>query len=628
MSAVVVHTRRLGRAHNIGRCHQHQPSLRQHRRRSGFPAAPLLLQPSTITRCASTVRQELQLQPSAISFLTDVEGDGAYFDRFVRNSKLLEFRSTTPSYGRGGASNSRFQWNMGEWDEGFFPYDKEVVFRDSGDDNSMLVYGGDVWDKGGADLYVLRQLLSLQRRYPNRVHFLMGNRDINKMRIVDELGVGHDADEIRLPRHDGVYWLNRRLREGLPPDIDNRVPSENAAERLKWILRRTMGSVDAFELRRKELARERIAIANGMPVSPTDGDAEGVSVTDEEVAWSYIRSCNPASGIMSQYLARAKLSIRFGPVLYLHGALPLVTSDDESSLSYPAPWRKPNNDDATKTTCASLTEWIADLNAFASDQVLGWREYHKYCQGYPSQDCLCEVWATEGGYANTTLAGEMFGALMQYSMNTLPDRTRTNSCVYNSWMKNGLPREDLFGSDEAREKLRQLFQREGLQVIISGHQPVGDAPWPIQLARDGEAKTLWIIPSDTSFSGDTKFVTLDGFDCKESASLGRGSATSGRGEVAVSETLVQFGQTTGHVESVTMHGVLSDGTRYESNNIMNAGDEINQRIGFKIGRAEFRPDVSEDAKEGTFWVKGKVGDDLLVSSGEGFNVRNAYIKAS
>ena len=97
--------------------------------------------------------------------------------------------------------------------------------------------------------------------------------------------------------------------------------------------------------------------------------------------------------------------------------------------------------------------------------------------------------------------------------------------------------------------------------------------------------------------------------------------------VTLSETLVQFGQTTGHVESVTIHGVLSDGTRYESNNIVNDGDEINQRIGLRIGRAKFGDDAS-NAKEGTFWAKGQVNNDLLVSSGEGFNVRNAYIKAS
>ena len=172
---------------------------------------------------------------------------------------------------------------------------------------------GDLWDKGGADLYVLRQLLSLHRRYPNRVHFLMGNRDINKMRIVDELGTcDNDGDSSSdndgtLPTHEGVYWLRDTVCSDLPADPESSVPSNSAAERLKWMLRKTMGSADAFELRRSELKNERIAIMNKTSASPTSRsdhtsiDCEiAMMVTDDEVARSYILSCHPVSGIMSQ----------------------------------------------------------------------------------------------------------------------------------------------------------------------------------------------------------------------------------------------------------------------------------------------------------------------------------------
>ena len=160
-------------------------------------------------------------------------------------------------------------------------------------------------------MYVLRQLLSLKQRYPTRVHFLMGNRDINKMRIVNELGILCEEDDAStagdnvdctLPHHDGVYWLRGTENE------ESIVPT-SAAERLKWMLRRTMGSVDAFQLRREELQRERFAVMNQKPVSlcPLDyttdtslDAASAAAVSDEEVVQSYMQSCCPVAGIMSQ----------------------------------------------------------------------------------------------------------------------------------------------------------------------------------------------------------------------------------------------------------------------------------------------------------------------------------------
>ena len=135
----------------------------------------------------------------------------------------------------------------------------------------------------------------------------MGNRDINKMRVVNELGIlktddtstAADNVDCTLPHHDGVYWLRGT------DNTEGNVPT-NAADRLKWMLRRTMGSVDAFELRREELQRERFAVMNQTPVFleplelTNEKSRDAAAVSDEEVVQSYMQSCCPVAGIMSQ----------------------------------------------------------------------------------------------------------------------------------------------------------------------------------------------------------------------------------------------------------------------------------------------------------------------------------------
>jgi hypothetical protein len=241
---------------------------------------------------------------------------------------VLGFRPITPSFGDSSSSSSSSSssgsdvWNLGRHDVNYFPYDKEVVFLhhltddNFNSNNSILVYGGDTWDKGnGPDLYVMRQLLSLQYRYPERVYLLMGNRDINKMRIVNELVGGNSrrsnaSTTMSMPKHNGAYWLmrNRDPSDNTPIDeTRNSVPNDSIVTRLQWMLQSTMGSKDAFELRRVELLRERITFikyhAQQQEEEEEEVDncgSEKVIISDMEVAQSYIQSCCPNSGIMSQ----------------------------------------------------------------------------------------------------------------------------------------------------------------------------------------------------------------------------------------------------------------------------------------------------------------------------------------
>ena len=479
-----------------------------------------------------------------ISFISDIEGDAGYFNRFVKTSRILEFEEMEPNFSPG---------------LDYFPYNKRVVFHPTSTDededdgnnvetnssdlinedssidmeNPIIVIGGDMWDKGGNDLYVMRQVLSLQKRYKSRVHFIMGNRDINKMRVLQELGICADQKgdvNSDLPPHGGVWWFKNTGLKGDPELIRQYFQEENddsqdcdtadalvpssPAERLKWMLRKTMGSPNAFEFRRNELQQEKELHASNQASEFANKKQEDmveieIDVTDEEVVESYRTSCHPVHGVMGEYLSKAKLCLRIGGAMFMHGSLPITSTvlttyderirssigdgpeserinDDTRAESfwtwlfdYAMPFSEKNSSAAVKPV--STDEWIDALNAFAKHQSDVWRQIVTLTEevnvGNHNGTTHEEFWATVGGYqtaGHDTRGGKEFGSLCQYGMGWLSDKTQNPSVVYNSWLKEGMPRRFYDKDDEALSYqgiVRDFFNVAECDVIITGHQP-------------------------------------------------------------------------------------------------------------------------------------------------------------
>lgn len=102
----------------------------------------------------STVRQ---CRCSTISYVSDVEGNIGYWERFLNISAVLKRNEIT----------------------------NKIILND----DCMFVYGGDVCDRGPGDIRFLKDLMQLKYDYPSRVHFIIGNRDVNKLRIPYELNI-------------------------------------------------------------------------------------------------------------------------------------------------------------------------------------------------------------------------------------------------------------------------------------------------------------------------------------------------------------------------------------------------------------------------------------------------------
>ena len=209
-----------------------------------------------------------------------------------------------------------------------------------------------------------------------------------------------------LPYHRGAWWLAGTGRIGDPTTEVSTVP-DDARERLKWILKHTMGSPDAFEYRRAELSEISSVKIDGKfeccicySLHPTDLALivlclNVIDVSDDDVTQSYREFASP-DGLLGRYLSQGCLALRLGNVLFMHGALPLdaIVCDDKS-YKFPTPW----NDRYVET----LDEWILELNSFVKQQYLEWKiSIENHSHNKPRS-----IWSTKGGYGSGIAGGDL-----------------------------------------------------------------------------------------------------------------------------------------------------------------------------------------------------------------------------
>jgi len=625
-------------------------------------------QKSNRVACSSSTRlygyqdfiQENQHDNILVSYFTDIEGDKFYLDRYVDNSKILTWideKRTDPRPPLSMYSSST--------ECSSFPYDRKIDFLDS---NSILVFGGDLWDKGGFDLYVTRQLLNLKKRYPDRVVWVLGNRDINKLRMTQELGLPGPS----VPYHPGLTWFRGSGRVG---DPDGPLPSMDSGERLRWILGNTMGSPDAMEHRRQELLWESRGCLE--EDSRCISNAEN-TISDNEIVRSYQESCHP-NGEMGRFLSEGLLAARVGPILFVHGSLPLTkdtmaeAKDNKSSiwddLTFCMPWINKTHHDydenhifstASDLGVNKIEDWLGFVNEFCVKNVEAWKKHtlEMEKEGTKNMEEIFDerhkeeskeaIWAYRAGYGNgPSYSGTYYSDLVQYGMGMIPGGKKNPTVVYNSFTPEGmptyfLPPEEVNGVDTGGTSsegsdvamcTREFFERSPLQLILTGHKPQGDMPSPIKV--DGSS---WVICADTSYSGDTKWFhdhrnstkpeqmeKRKQLEEEQRSNLGRGKSISFRGETAVSEVLVELSKGASSLESIRYHGVLSDGTEYESVDLLGGKQNMETSIG-QVAPTSLVPDPSNSPHEGRWWTKGICRDgSRLYYAGEGYNVWNYIV---
>ena len=386
-----------------------------------------------------------------VAYFTDVEGNWEYLANFVAQSEALK------RDGDNEDGSMRLQLNDG-W---------------------RIVFGGDSCDKGGVvggSVRVVRTLVRLKKEYPDRVTLLLGNRDLNKMRITSELADEAELESAHLDEIPGPYWVPEKNRvspkmylellaskelaskgapaEAPPPtaeQLDAQLWKYNTPwNRLCWMLKDTMGSAGEEERRRKEL--ELLHPHEGTP-------------TDDRVVASFVESVQEG-GFMREYIKLGQLAEVIDGTLFVHGGLVGTgwAGGATDCLGF-VPGQNQRIDD--------VQEWVQALNEWKEKQVDEWENQPKWSvrPETPSYD-----------------AGKRGGnELMNYCVNGSPP-----SVVVGRHLEpEGMPRP-------LEPALCSKLRACGVYRMVLGHTPHGNCPTMI---RSGDESCPFLVAMvDTSYS--------------------------------------------------------------------------------------------------------------------------------
>ena len=472
--------------------------------RSRLVLSSLLLELASAVRVASRwlgARLPRRATPRAalapgvvVGYITDVEGNLGYFDRWVAQSEVLRYNEA------------------GEL---------ELTHP-----HAYFVYGGDAVDRGDGGCRLLQRLIALKKKAPRRVWLLVGNRDLNKLRLTSELSEAEMArDPSTIP---GPHWDPRAPT--LAEHLAATGHADSRAERLRYMYLHTLGCPETFELRRREMA-----LLSGR------GAAGARAPSDEEVVEAAVGDVLPG-GLLRTYMEHADVAVLLGHTLFVHGAV-----DAQAAGFVPdknTRFRVGRHGDAgfppTKSFMGErdVDAWVRDLNA-----LLAWGlEDHLArptfaADGSRGGDCLlalqnrCAVWGrsvvsncyADGGNVDSR------SAMTRRARIWAAVREGASTGAYDA---RAFEASTKYTSDARDPAVHAWLRRSGVKRVVVGHRPVGDSPALLRAAAGG----VEVVMADTSFAdvaapdkrgASLVVATFEGDDLERTATRIVGSRADG-----------------------------------------------------------------------------------------------------
>ncbi|KAL3778519.1 hypothetical protein HJC23_006827 [Cyclotella cryptica] len=448
--------------------------------------------------------------PFRIGYASDMEGHWSYFLDYVRRSNVLaweEIPSNNPTLST--------------------PFHRLTLRPDT-----HFVYGGDSVDKGPGDIRLCRVLVGLKRRYPSRVHLLVGNRDLNKLRFHSELSgddweFGGEASFWDPNAPSYMEYLRRREKRN------------TKVEKLKWILEHTLGCPDTFEFRREEVGILR-RIYGCYPVDYTmknDIDSthlsvdwkreESIEVTDEQVVESFEYEINHPEGSLRQYLKHASIAAIIGNTIFVHGAIDALTMKYVPSLSskFELPTTVPSSilamsstnpdefDENDETMIDNVHEWVEALNEYLQRGLEDFEMRPHWNADRTSRggEALLAIQNRPAMWGRSVVCNSYGdGGVVSTSDSQVQQRDALHASIIDS---NPLVFEGVASNVLDPKPARWLLDH-GIRRVVVGHKPTGDCPAVLSAAYTG----VEVVSTDTSYSRRSDLDSACTFgECRGSA---------------------------------------------------------------------------------------------------------------
>lgn len=462
----------------------------------------------------------------------------------------------------------------------------------------------------------------------------MGNRDLNKLRLSSELA----ESDMERPIEDiaGPFWDRNapNLKEYLE-DLQTKKSGDDSKpttsleelntrpERLRYMLKHTLGCPDTFEFRREEVQLLTHIYGQYPPDAETQhatpihtSESEGIcqdpaiEVTDEQVVDSFLYEISP-EGSLRQYLHLSSIAAIVGNTVFVHGALDRLTMKYVPSIEtkFQIPTSPPpqfteahtTTDPTDGTMIDNVHEWVTALNEYIQHGLKDFESRPEWnderttrggealmaIQNRPSmwgRSIVCNSYA-DGGVITTEEAIEE----RQRALQTAQEAS------------DPLAFEGI-ASDVMDPVPSKWLLEHGIQRIVVGHKPTGDCAAVLSSKYTG----VEIVAVDTSYSHRRGFATT-----KTKFGNNRGDAIA----------MVEIAGKDGFTNWLETSGVLACGTEYFSHankfptlSSFNGEEELGEHSDDNVGEGD--PHLGMKLSDG-WWVKACRGSNYHLCRGSG-----------